>query len=219
MNDPGHRALRESLGSYALGHLHGAERAAVEAHLDGCPACRAELAAITPVVGPLGGVDPGRLADAPTPPPWLGERILARAHDERPPAARPRSWGVAVAAAAVVVAGLVGGGIGFLAGRGPEAPRETVAVQALDTAVDATATVIPHTWGVEITLTADGFVDGAAYRVVVTDEAGRAVDAGRFLGTGADPMVCNLNTSVLRSDATGFDVLDETGRVVVHGVL
>ena len=40
----GHRELREQLGSYALGHLPDGEALALRAHLDGCAACRADLA-------------------------------------------------------------------------------------------------------------------------------------------------------------------------------
>ncbi|MGH3584881.1 MAG: sigma-70 family RNA polymerase sigma factor, partial [Pseudonocardia sp.] len=42
-----------TLGAYVLGHLDPTERTAVEAHLDCCPDCRAELAEHAPVVDPL----------------------------------------------------------------------------------------------------------------------------------------------------------------------
>ena len=92
-------------------------------------------------------------------------------------------------------------------------------MQALAPGVQASAVAIPHTWGVEITLDADGFARGAVYRVVVRDEGGRTVSAGEFIGTGDAAMRCNLNSSVLRADATGFDVLDDRGAVVLHGEL
>lgn len=218
MSSGEHRTLRESLGAYALGGLPSAEAAALRAHLDGCAACRAELAEIGPVVGPLSRVDPARLDTPPAPPAWLGDRIVARAAAERPPARRRRTVLVAAAAAALVgLAGAVGYALG--AGTDPAVPREPVALRTADPAVDASATVVPHTWGVEITLDADGFAAGAVYRVVVLDDGGRAVDAGEFVGTGADRMRCNLNSSVLRADAAGFDVVDTAGRVVLHGQL
>ncbi len=41
MTDTGpHRALREALGAYALGHLTQDEADEVRAHLAGCSACR-----------------------------------------------------------------------------------------------------------------------------------------------------------------------------------
>lgn len=213
-----HRTLRESLGVYALGQLPAAEAAALRAHLDGCAACRAELAEIEPVVGPLGRVDPARLDTPPAPPAWLGDRIVARAAAERSPVPRRRT--VLVAAAAAALVGVAGaGGYALGSGSDPAVPREPVALRTPAPGVDASATVVPHTWGVEITLDADGFTSGAVYRVVVLDDGGRAVDAGQFIGTGADRMLCNLNSSVLRADAAGFDVVDTAGRVVLHGEL
>lgn len=218
MNRDEHRAVRTSLGGYVLGQLPESERVAVRAHLDGCAVCRAEVAEIDPVVGPLRGADPARLDTTPTPSPWLGERIVARARAEGAPAARSRR-GLLVGAAASVVAAIAGAGIGFTAGSGPAVPREPVQLQALDDRVDAAATVVPHNWGVEITLVADGFEPGAVYRVVVLDDAGRRVGAGEFVGTGEQRMRCNLNSSVLRAQAAGFDVIDAAGGVVLHGEL
>ncbi len=217
MNRDEHRTIRESLGAYALGQLPRHERIAVRAHLDGCAACRAELAEIEPVVGPLGRVDPGRLDATPVPPQWLGDRIVARARAEGGP--RRSRRGVLVAAVAAALTGVAGAGVGYLAGSGPAVPREPVAVRAADARVDASATVVPHTWGVEITLDADGFEQGAEYRVVVVDDAGRRVGAGAFVGTGDRRMLCNLNSSVLRAQAAGFDVIDPGGAVVLHGDL
>ncbi|MDD7963719.1 zf-HC2 domain-containing protein [Actinomycetospora lemnae] len=66
---PLHDRLREQLGAYALGQLEGAERDEVATHLDTCPACRAELAALAPLAGPLARIDPDAphaVADEPT---------------------------------------------------------------------------------------------------------------------------------------------------------
>lgn len=217
MNRDEHRTLRESLGAYALGQLDEPERTTLAAHLDGCAECRGELADIAPVVAGLRGVDPDRLDATPTPPPELGEQIVSRAMSER--RAGPRR-GVLLAAAGVVVAAVVGGGVGYaVGGAAPDVPREPVVLQAADARVDASATVVPHTWGVEITLDADGFTPGEAYRVVVLDDTGRQVEAGGFVGTGPARMQCNLNSTVLRAQAAGFDVLDPAGTVVLHGEL
>ncbi|MGX5657907.1 zf-HC2 domain-containing protein, partial [Geodermatophilus nigrescens] len=67
-----HRELREQLGAYALGHLTGAERDRVRAHLDGCADCRAELADIAPLAARLAAVDPRALDETPAPPPERG---------------------------------------------------------------------------------------------------------------------------------------------------
>lgn len=230
MRQEDHRAIREQLGAFALGQLDADERLAVQAHLDGCPSCRAELAAIAPLAGPLRAVRPERIDAQPVPPPGLGEAVLARIRAEAGvpsiPAARSRTAGrsaqILRAAAAAAVIALAAGAIGFgLSAQGRDATQgalETVAVQAAAD-VRASAELVPHTWGLEIKLVATGFEPGLPYRVSVTDDQGRTADAGGFVGTGTDQMRCNLNSSVLRADAAEFQVVDPGGAVVLSAGL
>ncbi|CAB4899132.1 MAG: anti-sigma factor [Actinobacteria bacterium] len=211
-----HRELREQLGVYALGHGTADERAAVRAHVDGCAACRAELAALAPLRARLADVDPDRLDEVPAPPPGLGDRVLAGiAAEQAAGQARPgrRRWVGAVAAAGIAAAAF---GVGWLVRPVPDAPPlEAVAVQVSAPDVAATADVVPHTWGMEVRLHGEGFTAGEVYRVQVTEDDGGTVPAGEFLGVGPAQLDCNLNSSVLREDATGFQVLDSSGAVVV----
>lgn len=71
----------------------------------------------------------------------------------------------------------------------------------------------------EIKLTATGFAAGQRYRVVVQTADGRETPAGEFIGTGTNEMRCNLNSSVLRNDASGFRVLDQADRTVLTSTL
>lgn len=120
--------------------------------------------------------------------------------------------------AAAVATLVVGGGIGWLVNPAPasvSALSEAVSVQTNDTAVSARADLIPHTWGMEIQLTAQGFAPGRAYQVRVITDAGRRSPAGEFVGTGTKQMRCTLNSAVLRTDAAGFEVLDDAGAVLL----
>ena len=211
---PAHRALREQLGMYALGGGDPAERAVVRAHLDGCAACRAELAELAPVAARLADVDPDRLEELPAPPPGLGAAVLARIAAEsgrRQP--RHRRLALVAATAAVAAAAF---GVGWLVRPvPPQPPLERVAVQVDDAAITATADVVPHTWGVEVKLSGAGFTAGEVYRVSVRADDGAEVPAGEFLGTGPAELDCNLNSSVLRDDAVGFAVVDADGAVVL----
>ncbi len=215
-----HRELREMLGSYALGHLDPAERDRVRAHLDGCAACRAELAEIAPLAARLAAVDPDALDATPTPPPDLGARVMARiAEEERTlvPLHRAVVRRRVLAAAAVAGVAAAGGAVGWLVRPVPDpVPLEPVAVQEVDPDVQATADLVPHTWGVEVKLTGTGFTAGEVFRVAVTDDDGREVPAGEFIGVGPNEMRCNLNSSVLRDDAVAFEVVDADGDVVVR---
>ncbi len=82
-DDDSHRLLREQLGAYALGQLVGDERQTLGAHLDGCPACRAELGEIAPAAAALDRADLSRVQGLISPPPGLGEAIMASIAAER----------------------------------------------------------------------------------------------------------------------------------------
>jgi hypothetical protein len=217
VNSEEHRRLRELLGAFALEQLTEAEHTAVQAHLDGCAPCQAELATIGPLAGPLKLVDPARLDRSPDPPPqWLEESVLAAVRAEP---RRMRPWHRRLAtAAAVLVIGAAGAGLGYqLAPDPPKIPLEPVQVTAVAAGVRSTAQVVPHTWGMEIKLAGTGFDAGKRYHVIVVDSDGGIAQAGEFIGTGTEPMLCNLNSSVLRDDARSFEVLDETDQVVLRG--
>ncbi|WP_308282707.1 anti-sigma factor [Pseudonocardia nigra] len=222
-----HRVLREQLGAYALGQLSGQRWRAMHEHLPVCATCRAELEEIAPVAGLLGASrhrlrldelddDTGATEPPPLPPELLAE--VRAAHEPAGSGGVLRRWWPAIAAAAVVVAAVAGYTAGTT-GRGPTVPLEPVAVRALNPAVDAEAALVPHTWGVEVKLTATGFTRGATYAVTVTDDAGRTVSAGQFIGTGEDEMRCNLNSSVLRADAASVQVIGPDGQVVLDATV
>ena len=77
--------MNDNLLEYAIGALDPAGRAEVEAHLTGCPQCRAEVAAWRAL---------GELGPDPAPPgPELVHRVLLRsALGEPPPATRRPAW-------------------------------------------------------------------------------------------------------------------------------
>lgn len=112
-----HPSPHPDLAGYLLGALSASEAEAYAEHLSGCPACRAETAALEPTARA------GALAAPPFEvPEGLAERVFAAvdaaaaapqappvATDERPHARRPLQWrprlaigGLALAAAAVV---------------------------------------------------------------------------------------------------------------------
>lgn len=207
--------MREQLGAYVLEQLPSDERIAVRAHLDGCALCRAELVELEPVAARLGGVDADRLTDRPAVPPGLGDLVVARWRVEQQRRRRPARWmGLTAAAAAVAVVGALTGWFLSESTR-PSVPVEPVVVGQQASGVSASAGLVSHTWGVEIKLTAVGFSPGMPYQVVVVDRQGNDVGAGAFVGTGDVEMRCNLNSSVLLDNATGFKVLDPGGAVVL----
>jgi putative transcriptional regulator len=78
---------RDRASMYALGALGAAERAALEAHLEGCPACRAEVDALCGVLTRLGSAAP-----AAVPAEDLRARLFRRVHEAGGAAAAVQVW-------------------------------------------------------------------------------------------------------------------------------
>ncbi|MGD9959430.1 anti-sigma factor family protein [Nocardioides sp.] len=214
------RELREMLGAYVLGHLSADESARVEAHLAGCAECTADLEELLPAADALSLLRgaPLRVA-AEEPPPELGERIVgavSSAHRVEDRRRWLRSASIAAVGAAAAAVVIVAGVAMTREDSQPAVPLEAVAVQEDVPGLAATADLVAHTWGVEVKLTAVGFDRGSRYRVAVIGLDGRRYSAGGFVGTGEREMLCNLNSSVLRDRARGFEVTDPNGRVVAE---
>ena len=239
--DEQHLAQRELLGSFALGHLPSDEALALQAHLDGCPACRLELADLASIVPALRSIDQRSLAVTPTPPADLGAAILIAVSSERlvrdraaQAARRRRRFSSAVTAAAAGVAVLASGlAIGrttapaTVVSARPTAsssaspiPMEPVDLTAAVPGISvASAIVIPHGWGVEARFVATGLELGTTYKAWFLSRSGKRLAAGEFLGVGAKTLKCNMQAALLRSQTAGFVVTDPSGRTVLSAAL
>ena len=178
MKAEGCREWRERIGALLLGQLSEEERFATEAHLDGCPACRADAEALAPVASLLGRADPDRLLPALAPPPRLGERIVGRIAVERRAERRRRTrlrLGLTAAAAAAAAAAIV-----TLVGTDQSTTSETVAFRSLPRGASAEATLAPRPWGSEVSVQVHGFRPGTLCRVWLRRSDGKQVPAGSF---------------------------------------
>lgn len=221
----GHRRWREMLGAYALGELDDERRAALQAHLDGCEECRAELREIEPVAAALAQADPRLFeAEEPRPPADLLDRTLARVdqarqtEDELQRRRRNRlirrSSFAAVAAVLLVAFGLFA-----LVPRIAGPPLEPVAFSEAPAGVEAEASLIDHTWGTETVLVVSGLDKGETYRLTLIDDNGEAVPSGAFIGTGDEAIECRMNAALLREEATGLEVRTTEGDLVLDADL
>lgn len=218
--------MRELLGAYVLDQLDDRERSSVQAHLDGCADCRGEVAELAPLVPALRSIDLtrlDRLGSPPSPPPELGEQIVAEigAQHHRQ-ARRRRSRTVLRRGAAGLVAAAALVGVFFLGGRllTPDGPA-TPAVIAMDvrqvsTGVSAQAGLVRHTWGTEVQLQATGLTSGGAYTVTFVRADGSRVPGGTFLGTGGNPLRCSLNAALPVESARQVLVTDAGGTLVIE---
>jgi Putative zinc-finger len=176
-----HRIWRERLGALVLGQLSDSERAATEAHLEGCPDCRAEADALSPMATMLERVDPDRLSPTPAPPADLGDRIARRIAAERGKTRRRRlrfGFGLAAAAATATAAVLLAVS---LTGSTPTQPGpQTVAFRGLPQGVSVDASLQPRAWGSDVNLHVDGFRPGTLCTVWLRSSDGTKVPAGSF---------------------------------------
>jgi hypothetical protein len=175
---------RSQLGAYALGALDPDEVREVDEHLATCAECRAELAELEEMKDFLGEVPPEAFLDGPPPD---GDLLLQRTLREvRTPVKPKRSRWLMVAAAVVVVAGALGGGV--LIGRQTvDQADEPVAgskqVTATDTRTGTTmaTTVEPRAGWSWIQVRITGLKAGAECEMLVIDKAGKTWVAGTWL--------------------------------------
>ena len=188
-----HRAMRERLGAYVLGHLPPDEAAAVRAHLDGCAECRAEERELAPVAQRLALGSPQEASALPAPPRDLGERVVARVARERRSHRRARRLGaLRLSGAGALVGGSLAAAAFALWPSGDQDPAparqparvapagEVVAFRSLPPGVKMRATVTPRAWGTSIAVNVEGVPAGIRCTVWLRRADGTRVSAGSF---------------------------------------
>jgi anti-sigma factor RsiW len=170
------RRWREDLGAFVLGQLDDTERAAVQAHVDGCAECRAERDLLAPLAKILPLADPDRLAATPAPPRNLGRKVLRTIEAERRSQRRRRlRFGLGFAGAAATAAA-----IGVLAlGGSPEPTGTRVAFAQLPAGMEISGHLQERSWGTEVSVYVHGVEPGTRCDVFLRGPGGR-VDAGSF---------------------------------------
>jgi hypothetical protein len=205
-----HRDWRLSLGAYALGDLPPDERAAIAAHIEGCPECRAELRELEGVAALLPLADPARIEEPPVRPPAdLGARIEAQiaaesAKEGRVKRRRRLRFGFGGAVAVAVVAALLA--IVVLPIGGKSSPTQKVEFASVPKGVSIHATLEPHAFGTEIKMYVDGVSSGTLCRVFLRDAAGRTYSAGSFRYRWEEDSEAELSSALDLSQATEIGV-------------
>lgn len=190
------RECRQLLGAYALGDLDAGERAAVEAHLESCPECRAEAASLATVAQLLPLAEPARFErPAPQPSPQLGERIAAAVGGEQKTLRqrRRRGFGLALAGATAAAAAVLA--ITILPGGGG-GPEQHVEFAALPDGIRIGATLEPHAYGTEIRVYVSGVRSGTLCHVFLRGPDGTRVPAGTFRYRWGDDSTAVLSSAL-----------------------
>lgn len=211
MRTDDHRDWRLALGAYALGDLPADERAAIAAHLEGCPDCRAELRSLEGVAALLPLADPDRI-EAPTarPPADLGARIEAQIAAENSREGRETrrrrfrlGIGGAVAVAAVAAVLLL---VILPIGGGENSPAQEVRFASVPNGVSIRATLEPHAFGTEIQMYVKGIRSGTLCRVFLRDGDGRTFSAGSFRYRWGGDSEAELSSALDLSQAAAIGV-------------
>jgi Putative zinc-finger len=214
-----HHRYRDQIGAFVLGKLDGEERTAMQAHLNSCPVCQAEVKELEPVVAALADADPDRIDEEPWPPGDLEELTLAPILGEIQ-RARRRSRGFrwsALAAAAICVVAIGLAGLAW-----PLEPalsleshlQERLSFSGEAPSMEVEGNLIAHARGTEIRLIVSGMRDGQTHRVTLVSEDGERVNAGTFIGVGEKPLSLHLNAALLREDADELEVRTPGGELV-----
>jgi hypothetical protein len=178
---------RSQLGAYALGALDADEVREIDEHLATCAECRAELAELEELKEFLGEVPPEAFLDGPPPDgDLLLQRTLREVRTPVKPQRSSRSRWLMVAAAVIVVAGALGGGV--LIGRQtvdqgdtPVAGSKQVTATDPGTGTTMATTVEPRAGWSWIQVQVTGLKAGAECEMLVTDKAGKTWVAGTWL--------------------------------------
>ncbi|WP_413248668.1 anti-sigma factor family protein [Sinomonas flava] len=233
--NPSHDDLRMSLGAYVLGALEPGEARDVEAHLAGCPACRAELASLETLPALLDAVpleraealahDGGRAPEPAAAPGALLARVARRRR------ARTLAWAGALAAAA---AGFFAAGValGPAVGNGPGPAAQPAPSPSATTAPAATLTLtsddgahvdlalVRKAWGTQLDLTCRGMPEAGAFSVWVVAADGASQQAGSWSSAGYQGRaVLTGATSFQLASIRTIEIRDETQHTVASAAV
>lgn len=193
-----------SLGVYLLGAADDGERRRLEAHLEDCRECLAELARLAPLPGVLAAIPESVRDKTPSPRRQVRRPRRVPARDGMP---RHRTAVAAGAAAALMAAAGAGGGLWLSsAGTGHRAAPLTLAGANTATHVSATATLTATSWGTSIQLNIRGAPENVECRLVVRSKAGRAEVTGVWDAWQKGQLSIPASASWLPSDIASLQI-------------
>lgn len=199
------------LGVYVLGTLDDSERAAVDAHVAGCPACRARRDELMPLPALLGRLTTEQVEALEEPPsPLLAERIVAEGR-RRATRSRRRPVLLAAAASFVVLAAVAGVTVAVQDG-GPPGVGFSVTDQV--THVRAEARLVDHDDGTQVRMSLWGVAPGTRCQIVAVSVDGRREVAATWVATYAGDAKVVGTTAIPRDRLQQLLVRTDAGRVL-----
>jgi anti-sigma factor RsiW len=197
---------RGDLAMAAVGRLDGSERRALDAHLDGCPSCRSELAELQATTNSLALADPARVEPRPV-------TLPSRESGGRVPAWRlPRTrWALGGAGLVAVAAATL-----FWLSGALSSPI-TVSLHGSQGA-RATAVLSAERYGTEVSLLVAGQTAGAVYHVSMESRSGTWWQAGSYRATRGTEHV-QLTCGVAANQVDQIWIENSSGEVVLQATV
>jgi anti-sigma factor RsiW len=211
---------RLSLGAYVLGALDPVERASVDAHLTGCPACRDELAGLAAMPGLLSRV---RVEDvlepSPSPTPVAIDRLISRLRSARR-ARRRRLGAVAGAVALAAIAGAIVIGTYDTGGSAPsDKDVASISATGADTGVTASFGVRPAPWGTAVRVRLRGVPPNTRCKLIAYSRGGGREVAGTWRATYDGTADVQTATAIPRGQLAAFEITSTSGHRLVRAAL
>jgi anti-sigma factor RsiW len=196
-------SIDNDLGAYVLEALEPDESEAVQAHLAGCPVCRAEVDSLADTAGMLALLTIQDIEQL------FGPESVA---DTTAPA-RPRRHrrGALVLAAAAVIAAMTLGGAQVLGGGPGPSPAGTVKVVDPTTHVQATVTVTGRDGGAHLHLALAGAYPSGSCSLVAHARDGRTESTASWVADSTGAANVDAMTAIPASQLSELDVLTTTG--------
>ncbi|MDQ1696199.1 MAG: hypothetical protein QOJ03_1552 [Frankiaceae bacterium] len=183
-----------ALGVYLVGALDPRERADLDHHLAGCPACRDELAALAPLPGLMSRLT---VEEAVTGPPPVDdamlERLLRAAASDRRRAGH-RRWLAAAAAVVVLAGGTTAGVAGWRSAHATHWQKIAASQGLVHMSVD----LEPASTGTTLELWLRGVPSGQRCRLIAVSDTGARDVAGSWEATYSGTAVIKGTTSIPR---------------------
>lgn len=203
--------VTHSLGVYLVGAVDTHERAAIDAHLAFCPACRDELASLAVLPGLMSRVTVDEvLAGPPAMDGGMLERLLGAAARERR-VARQRRWLSAAAAVVVLAGGSVGGVAAYDAATAPDWP----VVAASAGPVHMSVKLESESTGTALVLHLSGVPAEQRCRLIAVSDTGAQEVAGWWEATYAGTAVIRGTTSIGYKHLSQLIIETDSGKQLV----
>jgi anti-sigma factor RsiW len=202
-----------SLGAYLVGSLDHAERAEIDAHLGGCPACRDELARLAPLPGLMSRLSVEEVEALPASTAVsdaMLERLLVAAGRERRVARHRRL--LSVAAAVVLVTG--GSAAGLTAYNAMTAPHWHT-VSATHNGVRMSVDMKRASTGTSLTLRLSGVPAEEHCQLVAVSDTGAREVAGSWEATYAGTATISGTTGIPYAHLAQLVIQTDDGQQLV----